>query len=603
MKNSKLICAIVVGFLVLFSGCSESGNISQSSAEETKQRNNAPIANAGTDQFLDKSSLETLNGSASADIDGDNITYLWSIISTPKDSEIILSDTKAMNPTFRPDKIGTYIFELVVSDGENKSSDRVTVNVTSINTLVTINGVAIDGYLDGATVTYNGISVKTNSEGEWSISYDKTNSINDKVVSITGGTDTATGEEYEGILKAPVNEYTKEIIVTPLTTIISSLVESGSSAEEATQKVSLQLNIPVNILQADPIKILQTGTVSEKEDAAKAIKKALVIQKTVESLAKSVAHTDSDTMNKVMQIMIDTVAQSMDGGQSFDEVMSDTISIAASAAVDIQKDESIEIANVSEKLAAGAVIAKSVVELVEAIDTQELVNATDVDAMVMSKSKAVEVATTVIEDRAQEISQATTLATIESKLEDAVTTTQAIVMLGGVEGLAETMEQSSGGDEVDASDFQDTCMTDKVMEEQSIIYVILKTLDLSDERIMQVGEDSATQTDSDLAEVINKVVEEAIESGEIQEDSVDSVDEIVKEIGTEINIGIEIPEPETTEPETTKPETTEPETTDPETTESETTEPETTEPEDTRLNIVSTRKRVNLPSKIDPAGR
>jgi len=57
--------------------------------------NNPPVANAGEDQEVIENTLVTLDGSASYDPDGNEISYLWT---APEG--IILDDVTAINPTF-----------------------------------------------------------------------------------------------------------------------------------------------------------------------------------------------------------------------------------------------------------------------------------------------------------------------------------------------------------------------------------------------------------------------------------------------------------------------------------------------------------------------
>lgn len=94
--------------------------------------NQAPIANAGTDHTAVVGSTVTLNGSNSYDPDGDTITYLWNVASTPGDVEITLSDTTAAMPTFTPTVTGPYVFSLTVADG-SLSSTSATVTVTIVH--------------------------------------------------------------------------------------------------------------------------------------------------------------------------------------------------------------------------------------------------------------------------------------------------------------------------------------------------------------------------------------------------------------------------------------------------------------------------------------
>jgi len=91
--------------------------------------NTAPIANAGTDQKVAAAGvMATLDGSGSADLNGGALTYAWSITARPVGSMSALSSAVVSDPTFTPDKAGTYELSLVVNDGQvNSPADTVTV--------------------------------------------------------------------------------------------------------------------------------------------------------------------------------------------------------------------------------------------------------------------------------------------------------------------------------------------------------------------------------------------------------------------------------------------------------------------------------------------
>ena len=92
--------------------------------------NTTPVANAGSDQSVAKLSVVTLNGSKSSDADGDTLHYRWRMISYPVSSTAQLSSTSTAKPSFTPDKVGSYVFELVVNDGKvNSTPDYVRIDV------------------------------------------------------------------------------------------------------------------------------------------------------------------------------------------------------------------------------------------------------------------------------------------------------------------------------------------------------------------------------------------------------------------------------------------------------------------------------------------
>jgi uncharacterized repeat protein (TIGR01451 family) len=72
-------------------------NAANDSADDPTQINHAPTADAGPDQTVKEQTLVTLDGSGSADPDGDALTYAWAQISGPA---VTLSDPTAQKPTF-----------------------------------------------------------------------------------------------------------------------------------------------------------------------------------------------------------------------------------------------------------------------------------------------------------------------------------------------------------------------------------------------------------------------------------------------------------------------------------------------------------------------
>ncbi len=85
---------------------------------EVKVLNNAPIANAGFDQYVTAGSQVTLDGTNSSDLDGDKITYKWSFISVPNGSDAVLYESDSTKSTFIADSTGVYSVKLTVIDNE-----------------------------------------------------------------------------------------------------------------------------------------------------------------------------------------------------------------------------------------------------------------------------------------------------------------------------------------------------------------------------------------------------------------------------------------------------------------------------------------------------
>jgi hypothetical protein len=114
--------------------------------------NGAPNAYAGDDIYVYIGDSATLDGSGSNDPDNwpQPLSYFWTFVSVANGSVLTNADIKdadSVSPGFVPDVDGTYVLELMVSDGLNADYDNVTVEAgikepEIINTLVSFNAVA-----------------------------------------------------------------------------------------------------------------------------------------------------------------------------------------------------------------------------------------------------------------------------------------------------------------------------------------------------------------------------------------------------------------------------------------------------------------------------
>jgi hypothetical protein len=117
--------------------------------------NRAPVANAGFDLNGTETIPMTLDGTASFDPDGDDLTFSWSILSAPAGSTVSIVGENGATASLTPDVEGVYVVELEVSDGEFVSTDTATLTVGPFNhppvgTLTIAGGAQV---LAGASVT------------------------------------------------------------------------------------------------------------------------------------------------------------------------------------------------------------------------------------------------------------------------------------------------------------------------------------------------------------------------------------------------------------------------------------------------------------------
>ncbi len=138
---------------------------SQPSTVTVTTGNTPPVANAGLDQRVNVNTLVQLNGSGSTDVNGNPLTYFWTLNTTQAhDSQATLSSQTSVNPTFTADVPGTYVAQLTVNDGiVNSQPATVTISTNAV-LAPTASAGPNQSVLPGATVPLNG-SGSTDPQG------------------------------------------------------------------------------------------------------------------------------------------------------------------------------------------------------------------------------------------------------------------------------------------------------------------------------------------------------------------------------------------------------------------------------------------------------
>ena len=153
--------------LVVFDG------INYSEADEitvSVTQNSTPSANAGSDQEVTKVEFVYLDGSASSDPDGTELTYLWTFVTKPTGSYAPIVDATSVNPSFTPDAKGLYTIRLMVSDGIVTDTDDVQIVVTSTTSVISLD---LDYTMKVYPNPFNGVlKVDANAEINADISFE-----------------------------------------------------------------------------------------------------------------------------------------------------------------------------------------------------------------------------------------------------------------------------------------------------------------------------------------------------------------------------------------------------------------------------------------------
>ena len=95
--------------------------------------NQAPVANAGPDQTVKIGTTVTLDGSASSDPDREELSYSWTQLAG---NTVSLTDSTTKSPIFTANELGTYIFELIVTDEAGLQSTPDTVSIEVVEEII-----------------------------------------------------------------------------------------------------------------------------------------------------------------------------------------------------------------------------------------------------------------------------------------------------------------------------------------------------------------------------------------------------------------------------------------------------------------------------------
>ncbi|MGA2600863.1 MAG: PKD domain-containing protein, partial [Bryobacteraceae bacterium] len=131
------------------------GSETDSASVKVSTRNTPPVANAGPNQTAGVGATVIHNGSGSSDVDGDALTYSWTLVTKPAGSTATLSGPNTVSPTFVVDKPGMYVAQLVVNDGLADSTPS-TVTITTQNTPPIAHAGRAQIVTTGALVQLNG---------------------------------------------------------------------------------------------------------------------------------------------------------------------------------------------------------------------------------------------------------------------------------------------------------------------------------------------------------------------------------------------------------------------------------------------------------------
>jgi hypothetical protein len=188
----------------------------------TAAEQEAPTANAGSDQTVDEGTTVSLDASGSSDSDGDSLSYSWTQTDGPS---VTLSDATSAMPTFTAPEVDsetTLTFEVEVTDDTGATdTDTVTVTVTDADA----DGVATKGATDVAIDTSTVTNAKANLTGNLTLG-DRSEAKTYVRFWVQGQPETTYW--YDGENMTQSGEFSIETVLSPSTTYMwQALAESN----------------------------------------------------------------------------------------------------------------------------------------------------------------------------------------------------------------------------------------------------------------------------------------------------------------------------------------------------------------------------------------
>ena len=355
-----------------------------------------------------------------------------------------------------------------------------------------VTGKAIDGYIKSANVVIRNkatnkvlSTVVTDENG--SFVFDKPSGV-DIIVEISGGIDTSTGEKFSGVMKNVISKDTNgtNLNVTPLTTLVAELAISGEeSIISARTTISESMNLDLDMLDADPIALLKDGNSTQKEHASKIMKNILTIQKFAQVIS-SVADDENSTYENVFTVISKKLKDGKDSNLTFDTILDVN---HTSEVINAIKDKS-SIQQEKDKFDSIKEVAKDVVVMINEINTTKLAIVSDntkMDDAIALEASAVEVLIISLDDKLEEIHQATNATEITTAKNTAEDVVKAEIELGGINGITNTIGNKDNNTTV--SDFTDSFLTDDKIKEESQKYDNEKNSGKTTQQIIEENKD------------------------------------------------------------------------------------------------------------------
>lgn len=189
-----------------------------------------------------------------------------------------------------------------------------------------LSGVAVDGYLQGASVfldvNRNGIldagepSTTTDANGRYTLEYSSvSSSVKGLPIVVTGGIDSDTGYAFAGRLSAPVDLAASAQVVSPLTSLVDALVAQGAATDAAAARamVASALGLSAADLLKDPVAAIANQPAIYAQQVA--LQRAVQMLASANAEPNESAHDAQERVIKALALAIRAQTSAVSVGQ------------------------------------------------------------------------------------------------------------------------------------------------------------------------------------------------------------------------------------------------------------------------------------------------
>jgi hypothetical protein len=314
----------------------------------------------------------------------------------------------------------------IYSDSESeKKQFNILINIPYLTT-----GKSIDGYTANSKVEIKSLEngeiiaqTETDSTGSFVIS--QVNSEN-LLVEISGGIDTFTQENFNGILKNILTQDNKNssLNVSPISSIVATLFENGETLSSAENIVANSFDLDIETLRQDPIASLTTNS----ESSSKMMKAIFQL----ETISQIISTVSSDKNSTYLNFFKQVGLMAKENNKIEDILKSDSVDLILDKLISENNDsmEQVKINSIRD-------LVKNSSKILDEID----INQNNLNELI-NIQQSIETFKKPLSEKLQEIQTLNNEADVLAFSEDAEKIVNATIALGGIDYIQTKIENN-----------------------------------------------------------------------------------------------------------------------------------------------------------------